>query len=980
MSQSYFYPSSSASANPSVGANGVTAPTSSTEIAGVNPGGNLTPLSVSNNGYLNVNLSTATIEIGKVDQGLQGSIGSAWYVTGTDGTNSQGYTAAGQAKIISAQLPSALGAQLMAASTSVVIASDQIVPVSGTIAVTGVSTAANQTSGGQKTQVVDPSGNSITSQANGSQRALDVGIDVAGVQIDPRQTRALTSSDTVTVVQPTGSNLHVAVDSSALPTGAATSALQTSGNSSLTTITTNTGNIPTVGQKTMAASLPVVIASDQSAIPVSGTISVTGVATAANQTGGNQKTQVVDPSGNSITSQANGSQRALDVGIDVAGVQIDPRQIRALTSADVVTAVSATAANLLAQVSQPTAANLNATVVQATGSNLHVQVDASALPTGAATSANQTNASQKTQVVDGSGNVIGSTSNALNINISSGSIANTSFAVTQATAANLNMTDAADGPVSPGTAAAKSQLGGMVYNSTNPSPTNGQQVSLQSDQFSNLEVVMPDQVLTGQSAQTATVNNILTATSGSAASAVDNYKSASVQVVSTGTGGTFIFEGSNDNVNFQTIPVFNQAVITGTPITAAITATASQIVYVFPLQMNYIRLRIATTITGGSIQAFSRFAQATWAPNVFQVAQTTAANLATTATIASGTVTTVSTVTSVSAVAALASWYTNADQASAAITTTTTSAAKTITNGTVLSLNVNITVVSGTTPTYDFQVQESLDGTVWTSVWQAPRATAVSTITSPPIIIRGQQYRYVETIGGTTPSFTRTITSNRNISSGIYHKTLIDRTLNPASGGSTSASLNTEGCSSLGMIVLLGAGGTGNIQIALDGSDDNSNWVQGLTFVNVVAAQASPVQAFYNMGRYRFIRARVATAQASSTLSYLTLIGNFSDVQVPPGRKAVTQYTVASSSLSTAYTQVVASTIADIHAVETFDSSGSSFILGVGAAASEVTQIYIFPGGGGQQPLFIPAGSRIAVKTTSGTPTGGTFFLNAYGV
>lgn len=38
-----------------------------------------------------------------------------------------------------------------------------------------------------------------------------------------------------------------------------------------------------------------------------------------------------------------------------------------------------------------------------------------ALPTGAATSANQTNAGQKTQIVDGSGNVIASTSNNLNV-------------------------------------------------------------------------------------------------------------------------------------------------------------------------------------------------------------------------------------------------------------------------------------------------------------------------------------------------------------------------------------------------------------------------------------------------------------------------------------------------------------------------------------------------------------------------------------
>lgn len=45
-----------------------------------------------------------------------------------------------------------------------------------------------------------------------------------------------------------------------------------------------------------------------------------------------------DGAGNPITSQASGGQQALDIGINVAGVQIDPRQIRALTSSDVVTA------------------------------------------------------------------------------------------------------------------------------------------------------------------------------------------------------------------------------------------------------------------------------------------------------------------------------------------------------------------------------------------------------------------------------------------------------------------------------------------------------------------------------------------------------------------------------------------------------------------------------------------------------------------
>jgi hypothetical protein len=47
----------------------------------------------------------------------------------------------------------------------------------------------------------DSAGNGITSQVNGSQQALDVGINVAGVQIDPRDSRALTASDVVTANQ-----------------------------------------------------------------------------------------------------------------------------------------------------------------------------------------------------------------------------------------------------------------------------------------------------------------------------------------------------------------------------------------------------------------------------------------------------------------------------------------------------------------------------------------------------------------------------------------------------------------------------------------------------------------------------------------------------------------------------------------------------------------------------------------------------------
>lgn len=142
-----------------------------------------------------------------------------------------------------------------------------------------------------------------------------------------------------------------------------------------------------------------------------------------------------------------------------------------------------------------------------------------------------------------------------------------------------------------------------------------------------LTTLIEDIFVTGQSAQTATVNNILTTTSGTAATDLTGYRTASVQVVSTGTAGTFIFEGSNDNTNFQAIPVFSQLILTGTPITAAITASATQLIYVFPVNVRYIRLRIATTITGGSIQAHSKFSQTNFTPAILQIAQATAANL-----------------------------------------------------------------------------------------------------------------------------------------------------------------------------------------------------------------------------------------------------------------------------------------------------------------------------------------------------------------
>lgn len=154
-----------------------------------------------------------------------------------------------------------------------------------------------------------------------------------------------------------------------------------------------------------------------------------------------------------------------------------------------------------------------------------------------------------------------------------------------------------------------------------------------------------DAYVIGQSAQTAIINNIIPVVAGATATDSIGYRNMSTQVISTGTAGTYIFEGSNDNVNFQTIPVYSQLIATGAPILAAITATASSLVYVYPVPTRYVRLRIVSAITGGNIQAFTKSSQVQFAPAFFTASQSTPANLQTTATIASGTVTTVGTVT-----------------------------------------------------------------------------------------------------------------------------------------------------------------------------------------------------------------------------------------------------------------------------------------------------------------------------------------------
>jgi hypothetical protein len=98
------------------------------------------------------------------------------------------------------------------------------------------------------------------------------------------------------------------------------------------------------------------------------------------------------------------------------------------------------------------------------------------------------------------------------------------------------------------------------------------------------------------------------------------------------------------------------------------------------------------------------------------------------------------------------------DVASAAITTSTTTAAITPTLGTSYQVNIPVTAVTGTAPTMQVNIEESDDnGTNWFVVYQFPTITTTGMFRSPVLNLIGTRVRYVQTITGTTPSFTRSI-------------------------------------------------------------------------------------------------------------------------------------------------------------------------------------------------------------------------------
>lgn len=373
------------------------------------------------------------------------------------------------------------------------------------------------------------------------------------------------------------------------------------------------------------------------------------------------------------------------------------------------------------------------------------------------------------------------------------------------------------------------------------------------------ELVSQDLFITGAAAQSAAGNNVLhwittTTSIDTMVPGLSHYRALQVQIVASAgiSGGAVIFEHSNDNVTFFPLQMYEASTAASlgasTPINAATTIAASaNRTFLGKIMGRYIRCRISTVFAGGTIQAFARLSIADFVPWVTALAASQ-----TLATVASA---------SLSAASVI-------DIASAALTSTATSAAVPVANVQSAAFAVNITAVTGTNPTLDVVIQCSVNTTTWQDVHHFERATGTTTLIAPTIALPCAQIRYVRTVGGTTPSFTMSLTRWSTQTTTNAPRSFFDRTIAPNTLNSATPSFWVEGAGYISAIVSSGAATTA-ASFQLEISPDGTNWASTGTAVSSVASTTTLV--FNAPAVAKFARVRVSAAGTGQTLNYVSV-------------------------------------------------------------------------------------------------------------
>lgn len=369
-------------------------------------------------------------------------------------------------------------------------------------------------------------------------------------------------------------------------------------------------------------------------------------------------------------------------------------------------------------------------------------------------------------------------------------------------------------------------------------------------------------------AQLVAITGAITAAAQTVAGDVSSCSNITCYVTGTFVGHNVTFEGSIDGgTNWFAVQGVRTNANTIELVSGVLGAAPA---YAWEFSVNALtnfRVR-ATAHTSGT--ANWRFNQGSYATEPIPAIQTHAVTQSGTFTVGLSAAQTLAAVTS----ANLGFPGIIADVASAALTTTTTTAAFTPTFGCSYEINIPVTVVSGTNPTLDVVVQESDDsGTNWFDVYHFPRITATGMYRSRKLPLTGNRVRYVQTVSGTTPSFTRAI--NRLQSSDTAQTTyrrLFDRSMVSTQAlNAVTPSLIAATNEKLQLVIAAGAITTTAPAFKLQGSDDNGvSWydIPGGTLTAVASSTVQVTVANFNS---ELIRAIVTTAGSGATLTYVSL-------------------------------------------------------------------------------------------------------------
>lgn len=355
-------------------------------------------------------------------------------------------------------------------------------------------------------------------------------------------------------------------------------------------------------------------------------------------------------------------------------------------------------------------------------------------------------------------------------------------------------------------------------------------------------------------------------------------------VRNTGTvtlaAGTFVFECSIDSTNgtdgtwFGIQAVRSNANTVETSIALSGIAASAWYASSWEASVNgyswfRIRCTVAVTVNAIATWTIQRWSYATEPIPAAQISGTQPVSWTVTATVSNATVASV----------ASSQWaipWIIQDVASAAITTTTTTATITPTFGISYSVAIPVTLVSGTNPTMDVVVEESHNsGTNWESVYQFPIITTTGYYVSPPLKLNGNRVRYVQTIWGTTPSFTRSIQRLQSSHITPVYRQLIDRSIVATTLNSTTVNFLARWCSKLQILVDCGTMTTAPV-LTFEGSMDGVNWFNIATNNTTYTPTASSVNS-YTIGWQspllsNFVRVRVSTAWITATINNIYFI------------------------------------------------------------------------------------------------------------